>query len=216
MNLIFIGPPGAGKGTQSEMICRDFGVVQLSTGDILRANRKNGTQLGIEAQKFMNNGELVPDSIIIDMIQEELNKPNVKNGYLLDGFPRTVPQATALDSLLASLNQKIDAVLILKVPSESLLERLSGRRICKTCGKSYHITFNPPKVDNICDHDGGELYQRDDDKEEAILNRLKVYDNLTFPLIQYYSQKRVTYDIEGTRKIDEIYNSIKDILIKLK
>lgn len=214
MQLIFLGPPGAGKGTQAEKICKDYGIVQLSTGDILRANRKMGTELGKKAQQYMDAGELVPDSIIIDMIKQELAKPELKNGYILDGFPRTVPQAEALDKLLADMNQKLDTVLVLLVPNEELIKRLTARRTCRVCGKTYHLIYNPPKQDNICDLDGGELYQRDDDKEEPIRNRLVVYDNQTKPLIEYYSNKNIAEIIDGVGSIDEIYNRIKQVLDK--
>lgn len=215
MQLIFLGPPGAGKGTQAERICKDYGIVQLSTGDILRANRKMGTELGKKAQQYMDAGELVPDSIIIDMIKQELAKPELKNGYILDGFPRTVPQAEALDKLLFDMKQKLDAVLVLIVPNDELIKRLTARRTCKVCGKTYHLIYNPPKQDGICDLDGGELYQRDDDKEEPIRNRLVVYDNQTKPLIEYYSNKNIAEVIDGVGSIDEIYNRIKQILDKV-
>lgn len=214
MRLIFLGPPGAGKGTQAEFICRDFNIKQLSTGDILRANRKQGTELGKKAQSYMDAGELVPDGIIIDMIKEELKKPELANGYLLDGFPRTVPQAEALDNLLADMGQKLNTVLVLEVPNEELVRRLSARRTCRTCGKTYHLIYNPPKEDGVCDLDGGELYQRDDDKEGPIMNRLKVYENQTLPLIDYYSKKNMASKIDGLGKIDEIYGSIESVLKK--
>jgi adenylate kinase len=216
MRLIFLGPPGAGKGTQAESICKDYNIVQLSTGDILRANRKQGTELGRKAQSYMDVGELVPDQIIIDMIKEELKKLELVNGYILDGFPRTVTQAEALGNLLTEMGQKLDTVLILEVPSEELVKRLTSRRTCRTCGKSYHLIYNPPKKDGICDVDGGELYQRDDDKEEPIRNRLKVYENQTKPLIEYYSAKNLADNINGLGKIDEIYSSIKTVLDRYK
>lgn len=212
MRLIFLGPPGAGKGTQAEFICRDYGIRQLSTGDILRAHRKSGTPLGMKAQQFMDRGELVPDSIIIDMIREELQKPEFRNGYLLDGFPRTIAQAEALDKLLEDMNQKLDAVLVLDVPTEELVIRLTARRTCKVCGKTYHLLYNPPKKDGICDLDGGELYQRSDDNEETVRNRLLVYENQTKPLIEYYRKKGIAKIIEGIGKIDEIYQVIKATL----
>jgi len=216
MQLIFLGPPGAGKGTQAERICKDFGIVQLSTGDILRANRKMGTELGRKAQQYMDAGELVPDSIIIDMIKQELSKSEVANGYILDGFPRTVPQAEALDALLSNIGQKLDCVLVLLVPNEELIKRLSARRTCRICGKTYHLIYNPPKQEGICDLDGGELYQRDDDKEEPIRNRLNVYDNQTKPLIEYYTKKNLATMIDGVGTIDEIYSQIKRILYSIK
>jgi adenylate kinase len=215
MKLIFLGPPGAGKGTQSERMCADYGVVQLSTGDILRANRKAGTELGQKAQKFMDAGELVPDQIIIDMIKEELKKPELSKGYILDGFPRTVPQAQALDKLLEDMGQKLDTVLVLEVPNEELVKRLTARRVCRVCGKSYHLIFKPPLKEGICDQPcGGELYQRDDDKEGPIMNRLKVYEDQTFPLIDYYSSKNLANKIHGLGEIGDIYSRIKTVLDK--
>jgi len=215
MKLIFLGPPGAGKGTQSERMCADYGVVQLSTGDILRANRKAGTELGQKAQKFMDAGELVPDQIIIDMIKEELKKPELSKGYILDGFPRTVPQAEALDKLLNDMGEKLDTVLVLEVPNEELVKRLTARRVCRVCGKSYHLIFKPPLKDGFCDQPcGGELYQRDDDKEGPIMNRLKVYEDQTFPLIEYYSGKNLANKIHGLGEIGDIYSRIKSVLDK--
>lgn len=216
MRIIFLGPPGAGKGTQSERIVKDYGVVQLSTGDILRANRKQGTDLGKEAQKYMDAGELVPDEIIINMIKQELQKPELANGYILDGFPRTIPQAEALDKLLEEIGQKLDTTLVLEVPDEELIKRLTARRICKVCGKSYHLIFKPPLKEGVCDDDGGELYQRDDDKEGPIMNRLKVYKDQTFPLIEYYDKKELTDKIDGLGSIDEIYGRIKAVLDRHK
>jgi adenylate kinase len=216
MKLVFLGPPGAGKGTQSERICNDYGVVQLSTGDILRANRKSGTELGKKAQNYMDAGELVPDTLIIEMIKEELKNPNLSSGYILDGFPRTVPQAEALDILLSDLGQKLDTVLVLEVPNSELLKRLTSRRVCRTCGKTYHLIYNPPKIEGKCDVDGGELYQRDDDKEEPILNRLNVYEAQTMPLVEYYSKKNIAEKIEGVGDIKEIYSQIKKVLDKYR
>ena len=217
MKLIFLGPPGAGKGTQSERMCKDYGIVQLSTGDILRANRKEGTELGRKAQKYMDSGELVPDQIIIDMIKDELKKPGLSNGYILDGFPRTVPQAQALDKLFHDMGQELDTTLVLEVPNEELVMRLTARRICRKCGKSYHLIFKPPVNDGICDEPcGGELYQRDDDKEGPITNRLKVYETQTLPLIEYYSKQNKADMINGMGEIDDIYSRIKSVLEKYR
>lgn len=207
MKLIFLGPPGAGKGTQAEYICRDYGVVQLSTGDILRANRKEGTELGKKAQSYMDAGNLVPDEIIIDMIKEELKKPELGKGYLLDGFPRTVPQAEALDKLLESMGQKLDAVLVLEVPEQELVERLTGRRTCRKTGKTFHMKFNPPPKNHNYD-----LYQREDDQESPVKNRLKVYNDQTKPLIDYYQNKGIAKMIDGVGSLDEVYARIKKIL----
>lgn len=212
MKLIFLGPPGAGKGTQSEYICNDYGIVQLSTGDILRANRKAGTQLGKIAQSYMEVGNLVPDQIIIDMIKNEIVKPEFKNGYILDGFPRTVPQAEALDQLLLSFGDRLNAALVLDVPNHELIRRLSARRTCPNCQKTYHLFYNPPAEDGICDNDSASLYQRDDDKEEAVQNRLRVYENQTQPLIEYYGSKGLAKIINGVGDISDIHDQIKKYL----
>lgn len=211
MRLIFLGPPGAGKGTQAETICSTYNVVQLSTGDILRANRKQGTELGQKAQKFMDAGELVPDNIIIDMIKEELKKPELENGYILDGFPRTVPQAEALDKLLDEMGQKLDTTLVLEVPDDELIKRLTGRRVCRRTGKTFHMMFNPPPENH--DYD---LYQREDDKEETVKNRLKVYHDQTYPLIEYYQKKGLASMIEGVGKLDEVFARVKKVLDQYK
>ncbi|MFN3269550.1 MAG: adenylate kinase [Candidatus Kapaibacteriota bacterium] len=212
MRLIFLGPPGAGKGTQAEFICRDFNIKQLSTGDLLRYHRKEGTELGKKAQEFMDKGELVPDSLIIDMIRSELKKPEYQNGYLLDGFPRTIAQAEAFDKLINELGQTLNAVLVLEVPTEELVTRLTARRTCRVCGKTYHLVYNPPKQEGICDVCGGELYQRSDDNEETVRNRLAVYEKQTKPLIEYYELKGLAYHIDGKGKIEDIYSRIKEIL----
>jgi len=214
--LIFLGPPGSGKGTQSEFICKDFRIVQLSTGDLLRYHRKNGTELGKKAQEFMDKGELVPDDLIIEIIRNELKKKEYSNGFLLDGFPRTITQAEALDKLLAELNLHLDAVLVLNVPTEELITRLTARRTCPICGKTYHLIYNPPKVDGKCDLDGGELYQRSDDNEETVRNRLEVYEKQTKPLIDYYQSKGLAYFIDGIGKIEDIYSRLKAILDSIK
>jgi adenylate kinase len=216
MRLIFLGPPGSGKGTQSEFICKDFHIVQLSTGDLLRYHRKNGTELGKKAQEFMDKGELVPDDLIIEIIRNELKKKEYSNGFLLDGFPRTITQAEALDKLLAELNLHLDAVLVLNVPTEELITRLTARRTCPICGKTYHLIYNPPKVDGKCDLDGGELYQRSDDNEETVRNRLEVYEKQTKPLIDYYQSKGLAYFIDGIGKIEDIYSRLKAILDSIK
>ena len=216
MRLIFLGPPGAGKGTQAEFICRDFSIVQLSTGDLLRNSIKIGSELGKAADSFMKSGELVPDDIMIDIIKESLIKPELANGYLLDGFPRTAPQAKELDKLLIEMNQKLDAVLALQVNNEELVQRLTSRRTCKVCGKSYHLEFNPPKIEGLCDLDGSELFHRDDDKEGPIRIRLKVYEIQTFPLINYYEKQGLIKFIDGKGNIKEIYSNIFSILNNLK
>jgi len=212
MKIVFLGPPGAGKGTQAAKICNEYGLAQLSTGDILRINRNNGTSLGIKAMSYMENGNLVPDEIVIEMIKDEIMKPDYENGYILDGFPRTVPQAEALDKLLENLEQKLDAVLVLVVPNDDLILRLSGRRTCRTCPATYQLVYNPPKVEGVCDNCGGELYQRSDDEEDSIRNRLQIYDRQTKPLIDYYTKEKLTRIINGFGNIDEIFKQIKLVL----
>jgi adenylate kinase len=212
MKLIFLGPPGAGKGTQAQQITRDFGIVQISTGDMLRTQIRNNTPLGIKANEFIKNGNLVPDNLIIDMIDHELSFTDLENGYLLDGFPRTLGQARALDNILESRHEKIDAVLILDVPEDNIVRRLSGRRVCRKTGKTFHIIYNPPTLDDgVLTED---LYQREDDKEETVRNRLGVYARQTEPLINYYTKKGVAHHVDGTGKLDEVYKRIKEILIK--
>lgn len=211
-HLIFLGPPGAGKGTQAKRIMETYGLVQLSTGDILRENRRLQTPLGQKAQSYMDAGELVPDEIILDMVAAELDKPELSKGYILDGFPRTVPQAEGLSRLLADRGQQLDHVLVLEVPREELLKRLTSRRTCRTCGHIYNLLFNPPKVAGRCDYDGGELYQRPDDREETVLNRLRVYQNQTEPLIDYYQRQGLVRSIDGTGSVDEVFSRIQKVL----
>lgn len=213
MNIILLGPPGSGKGTQAKMIADKFNVRHISTGDILRENVRNGTPLGVEAKKYMDAGKLVPDALLIDIIKDRLAKPDVKNGYMLDGYPRTTPQAEAMEKILPALKQKIDVVLNIDVPDKELVGRLSGRRMCK-CGASYHVQFNPPKKDGICDVCGQALYHRDDDREEAIVKRLDAYHKQTQPLIDYYTKKGIIANINGTGDIKAIFGEITKVLGK--
>jgi adenylate kinase len=214
MNIILLGPPGSGKGTQAKMIADKYKVKHISTGDILRENVRGGTALGKEAKKFMDAGQLVPDQVLINIIKDRLAKPDVKAGWMLDGYPRTIPQAEALEKILPSLGQKMDVVLNVDVPDKELIGRLSGRRMCK-CGASYHIQFNPSKKEGICDTCGGELYHRDDDKAEAIMKRLDAYHKQTQPLIDYYSKKDVIANINGTGDIKAIFGEISRVLDKI-
>jgi len=214
MNIVLLGPPGSGKGTQAKMIAEKYGVVHISTGDILRENVRGGTDLGKEAKTYMDAGKLVPDELLINIIKDRLAKPDVAGGYMLDGYPRTTPQAEAMDKTLPELGQKIDVVVNIDVPDDELVKRLSGRRMCQ-CGVSYHLKFNPPKKEGICDVCGGELYHRDDDKEEAILNRLEVYKTQTQPLIDYYNKAGIIVDINGAGEIPEIFDEIAASLDKL-
>jgi adenylate kinase len=214
MNIVLLGPPGSGKGTQAKMIADKYMVKHISTGDILRENVRNATALGKEAKKFMDAGQLVPDSVLIGIIKDRLAKDDVKAGWMLDGYPRTIPQADALEKILPSLGQKMNVVLNVDVPDKELVGRLSGRRMCK-CGVSYHLQFNPPKAAGKCDVCGGELYHRDDDKAEAIMKRLDAYHKQTQPLINYYTKKGVIANINGTGDIKAIFGNIGKVLDKI-
>lgn len=211
MNLIFLGPPGAGKGTQAQRLCWDYEVAQISTGDLLRSNIAEGTPIGIEADKYIHQGNLVPDDLIIGMIREELQF-TLSGGFLLDGFPRNVAQAKALDVLLLEIDKKIDAVLVLEVPADEIVARLTARRTCPTCGKSYHLIFNPPAKEGLCDIEGATLYQRKDDNEETVKHRQEVYLDQTKPIIKYYEKQNLVHKINGLGKLDNVYYSIKDLL----
>ncbi|PAV12843.1 adenylate kinase [Methanosarcina spelaei] len=213
MNIILFGPPGAGKGTQAKKMVDYYGIPQISTGDILRANVREGTELGLAAKKYMDKGELVPDEVLIGIIKNRLKEQDCEKGFILDGYPRTLPQADALAVILDEINKPIDVVLNLEVPDEELVERISGRLMCN-CGASYHRTFNPPKKDEICDICGGKVFQRADDKEEAVKTRLSVYKKQTEPLIDYYAKQGVLITLDGTKDIDEVFEEIKAVLVK--
>lgn len=202
--VILLGPPASGKGTQAARIRETLGIPHVASGDLFRENLKNATPLGMEAKAYMDRGELVPDDITIRMVMERLSRPDCAVGALLDGFPRTIPQAEALQKALADQGLGINLVVNIVVPDEVLVERVTGRRLCRTCGASYHIKFNPPKVEGVCDLDGGELYQRDDDKPETVRKRLEVYWKQTSPLIDYYRAQGVLVDIDGNRPIPEV------------
>ena len=212
MNLILLGPPGAGKGTQAKRMVETYGIPQISTGDMLREAVKNQTQLGLEAKKFMDSGQLVPDEVVIGLVKERLGRDDCAQGFMLDGFPRTVPQAEELDKVLAGMDKNLDHVISIEVPNEELMGRLTGRRTCKQCGAGFHVIFDPPKQEGVCDKCGGELYQRDDDNEATVSNRLKVYESQTKPLIDYYSAKGLLRPIDGVGAIDEIFARIKELL----
>ena len=217
MNIILMGLPGAGKGTQAEQIKENYPIPHISTGDMFRAAIKNETPLGKEAKSYIDKGQLVPDSVTIGLVEERLNQEDAKEGFLLDGFPRTVEQAEALDQILAKTNRKIDKVLNIDVDPSILLPRLTGRRICKQCGNTYHLIFNPTKVEGVCDNDGGELYQRSDDNEETVANRLEVNIKQTKPLLYFYSQKEGEVEnINGDQDIKVVFQDVKQILDKLK
>ncbi|WPX07879.1 adenylate kinase [Anaerocellum danielii] len=209
MRLILLGAPGAGKGTQAEYLSKRFSIPHISTGDILRENVKNETELGKKAKEYMDKGLLVPDEIVIEIVKDRISKEDCKNGFLLDGFPRTIAQAEALDKVLQELGQKIDKVLNIEVPDEKILERMSGRRICKNCGASFHVIYRPPQKEGVCDVCGGELYQREDDKEETVKKRLEVYHAQTQPLIDYYKEKGLLVVAYGQ---EEIADTTKEVL----
>lgn len=208
LRLVLLGPPGAGKGTQASAIVDKYSIPHISTGDIFRANIKNGTELGKQAEAYMNKGLLVPDELVVSIVKDRLTEEDCKDGFLLDGFPRTVNQAEALDKELKDMNLKLDKVINIEVGKEILIERAIGRRICKSCGSTYHIKFSPPKEENICDKCGGELYQRDDDKVETVEKRIEVYLEQTQPLIDYYDKKDLLLNVDGTKSIEEVFEEI--------
>ncbi len=210
MNLILLGPPGAGKGTQAKILIKQFGIPQISTGDILRGAVKEETPMGIKAKGFMDAGALVPDEVVVGIVEERLAKPDCSKGFILDGFPRTVVQADALKKTLAGMGKKIEHVVAITVDKEELLERITGRRTCRQCGKGFHIAFDPPKQNGKCDECGGELYQRDDDSEETMRKRLDVYERQTAPLIAYYGNESLLRTVNGTGSIEEIQKNILD------
>jgi adenylate kinase len=212
MKLILLGPPGAGKGTQAKMLVERFGVPQISTGDILRAAVKEGTAMGVKAKAFMDAGELVPDSVVVGIVEERLQKDDCASGFILDGFPRTVPQADALQETLASLEKDLDAVVSLEVDIEALVTRLAGRRACSSCGAGYHVEYEPSAQEGICDKCGGALIQREDDKEETIRNRMAVYQEQTSPLVNYYREAGLLSEVDGMLPIDEVKGAILAVL----
>ncbi len=212
MRLVLLGAPGAGKGTQAKILVEKYGIPQISTGDLLRAAVAAGTALGKEAKSYMDKGELVPDSVVLGMVEERLKQDDCKKGYILDGFPRNTKQAEALDKMLSSLNMSLTAALSVDVPFEDLMKRLTGRRTCKACGQMYNVYFNPPKKEGICDKCGGELFQRDDDKEETIKKRLEVYNAQTAPLIDYYGKKGILKSVSGIGSIDDIFKKVCNAL----
>ncbi len=212
MNILFMGPPGAGKGTQAERIVEQFSVPHISTGDAFRLAMKQETPLGLKAKEYVDKGLLVPDEITNGIVKERLALDDCSKGFLLDGFPRTLQQAEALDVMLKELDRSIDHVVNLKVDRGLLLARLTGRRICKSCGTTYHVMFNPPKVEGICDKDGGELYQRSDDTEEKVGTRLDEYTSKTAPLLDYYNAKGLLREVDGEKDIDVVTNDIVSVL----
>ena len=212
MKIIMLGAPGAGKGTQAKMIADKYQVPHVSTGDIFRANIKNGTELGMEAKKYMDQGQLVPDELTVKILLDRVAQPDCEKGYVLDGFPRTIPQAEVLDKALAELNESIDYAINVDVPDENIVRRMSGRRACLSCGATYHIEHIPPKQEGICDTCGQELVLREDDKPETVLNRLEVYHKQTQPLIDFYTEKGVLRTVDGTVDMQDVFASIVAIL----
>ncbi|MDL2249862.1 adenylate kinase [Lachnospiraceae bacterium PF1-21] len=212
MRIIMLGAPGAGKGTQAKKIAEKYHIPHISTGDIFRANIKEGTELGAKAKTFMDQGLLVPDELVVELVVDRLRQDDAKEGYVLDGFPRTIPQAEALTAALNAIGEKIDYAIDVDVPDENIVRRMGGRRACVGCGATYHLEYNPPKVEGICDTCGKELILRDDDKPETVAKRLSVYHEQTQPLIEYYTKAGVLKTVDGTIDIDDVFANIISIL----
>ena len=212
MKIVMLGAPGAGKGTQAKMIAEKYSITHISTGDIFRANIKNGTELGKKAKSFIDKGQLVPDELTLDLIMDRFKEDDCKNGYVLDGFPRTIPQAEALDEALKANGEKVDFAIDIDVPDENIVRRMGGRRACVNCGATYHIVYSPTKVEGKCDKCGEELIVRDDDKPETVLSRLEVYHNQTQPLIDYYNEQGILKSVDGTIDMKDVFNEIVKIL----
>lgn len=214
MKIIMLGAPGAGKGTQAKMLADKYEIPHISTGDIFRANIKDGTELGKKAKTYMDQGLLVPDELVCDLVVDRVKQDDCTKGYILDGFPRTIPQAESLDAALAAIDSKIDYAVNVEVPDENIVRRMSGRRACVSCGATYHIVHIPTKVEGICDRCGSELILRDDDKPETVTKRLNVYHEQTQPLIEYYTKKDALVEIDGTKDMNDVFNAIVEILGK--
>jgi adenylate kinase len=212
MKIIMLGAPGAGKGTQAGKIAKQYDIPHISTGDIFRANISKGTELGKKAKKYMDQGQLVPDELTCDLVVDRISDPDASNGYVLDGFPRTIPQAEALTNALSKRNEKIDYAVSVEVADDDIVKRMSGRRVCSDCGATYHIEYQPPQKEDVCDKCGKNLIVRDDDKPETVKNRLQVYHEQTSPLIDYYRRQGVLYKVDGTKGIESVFHDIMRIL----
>ena len=212
MKIIMLGAPGAGKGTQAKQIAGKYSIPHISTGDIFRANSKNGTELGKKAKEYMDQGLLVPDELTCDLVMDRIQQDDCKNGFVLDGFPRTIPQAEALDAALTKIGEKMDYAIDVDVPDENIVSRMSGRRACLDCGATYHIVSLPPKTEGMCDHCGSDLVLRDDDKPETVQKRLTVYHEQTQPLIDYYKNQGILKSVDGTQPMEAVFTAITDIL----
>ena len=216
LNLILFGPPGAGKGTQAERLRGDFPLAYIATGDMLRENVKEKTELGLKAKEYMDAGDLVPDNLIVAMAADRLRQDDAEDGFILDGFPRTLEQAHALDAELSKMGRRVTAALLIDVPDEEVVRRLSGRRVCVKAGHNYHVEFDPPKHEGVCDQDGSRLIQRDDDKPDVIRNRLRVYHQKTKPLVDYYDERGLLRRIDGTRELADVHGHIRAVIATLR
>jgi adenylate kinase len=216
LNLILFGPPGAGKGTQAERLRKDFELPYIATGDMLRANVSEQTELGKQAKAFMDAGDLVPDDLIVAMAADRLSQDDAQDGFILDGFPRTIDQARALEKQLSDMGRRVTAALLIDVPDEEVIRRMSGRRLCVKAGHSYHVEFDPPKHEGVCDQDGSRLVQRDDDKPEVIANRLRVYHEKTKPLVDYYDKRGLMRRVDGTREASDVHGHIRAVIATLR
>lgn len=212
MFVILLGAPGVGKGTQAQKLASELGVPHISTGDMFREAVAKGTEMGLKAKEYMDRGELVPDEVVIGVVRERLSEPDCDRGFILDGFPRTVAQAEALEKVMAELGRRIEHAINIDVSEDEIVRRLSGRRTCRQCGKVYHVLYNPPAVEGVCDACGGELYQRDDDSEETVRNRLRVYAEKTAPLIEFYAARGILTNVDGAKPVDDVTASIRAIL----
>lgn len=216
MNIILLGPPGAGKGTQADLLQQELGIPHVASGDLFRYNLQNETKLGLLAKKYMDAGELVPDDVTIGMVRDRLEQPDCDDGVILDGFPRTIPQADALSELLEEMDRSLDGAINIEASQEELVRRLSGRRVCRNCGATYHVEFNPPEQESVCPECDGELYQRDDDKPETVRNRLKVYYEQTAPLIDYYRESSLLYTVDGEGDIETVNEALLEVINELR